>query len=635
MKLLAGNRNWKGALFATGVLVAGCIPDPEPELEDAETPALDGATDERDAAYEPYEEAGLDAAQDASGAIDAGASLDGGYQDAAPVVDASATADASEAAVVLPDAGEVSDASAEAMTPEPSVPPVVGDTFGVTSNKRLVRFDRATGALAWAGAISGLSGEGILGVDVRPKDGALYLLSSAGKLYTVDLTTGAATFKVALSADAADTSAPFGGLSGVDFGLDFNPVVDRLRVVSNGGQNLRINVDTGATTTDGALNPSSPGVSAAAYTNSFASACRTRLFVIDALTATLLLQDPPNDGKLSAVGALGTTMGVVKGFDIESRADGTSQALVATTFASEARIASVDLTTGVASTLSTVALAPGEWLNDVVALPPEQEPTQPRGELLAITEGKRLISFNRAAPGKLCSAQVISGMDQQEIIGADVRPADGALYVLARSGKLYTLAPDTAVATFKSALFADASDSTAPYAGLSGDGFGVGFNPVPDRLRVIGTDGQNLRINVTTGATTTDAPLNPGVPYVSALAYTNSFAGATSTTLYALDSWADSLVRVGGNPASGGACPDDLGNPNCGVVTSIGGLAAGGDVAHVNAFDIDGATGAALAALSLGTNTTSSLFSLDLSTGAALLPGATIGGGERVVALVW
>ena len=37
------------------------------------------------------------------------------------------------------------------------------------------------------------------------------------------------------------------------FGVDFNPVADRLRIVSNTGQDLRANVDTGATTVDGAL----------------------------------------------------------------------------------------------------------------------------------------------------------------------------------------------------------------------------------------------------------------------------------------------------------------------------------------------------------------------------------------------
>ena len=48
-------------------------------------------------------------------------------------------------------------------------------------------------------------------------------------------------------------------LSGTAFGFDFNPTVDRIRVVSDTGQNLRLNPDTGAVAAvDGALNQGRP-----------------------------------------------------------------------------------------------------------------------------------------------------------------------------------------------------------------------------------------------------------------------------------------------------------------------------------------------------------------------------------------
>ena len=84
--------------------------------------------------------------------------------------------------------------------------------------------------------------------------GELYALGSTGRIYTINTTSGAATQKAQLAADSTDATNPFTALDGTDFGVDFNPVVDRLRVVSNTGQNLRINVDTGATITDDALN---------------------------------------------------------------------------------------------------------------------------------------------------------------------------------------------------------------------------------------------------------------------------------------------------------------------------------------------------------------------------------------------
>ena len=118
-----------------------------------------------------------------------------------------------------------------------------GDTIGLTETGKLVTFNRAAPAkLCTSAALSGLgSGENVVGIDTRPADGQLYALTSASKLYTVDKTTAAATLKSTLST----------ALAGSAFGVDFNPVPDRLRVTSNTGQNLRINVDTGATITDG------------------------------------------------------------------------------------------------------------------------------------------------------------------------------------------------------------------------------------------------------------------------------------------------------------------------------------------------------------------------------------------------
>ena len=147
-------------------------------------------------------------------------------------------------------------------------------------------FNRAAPAVRTAVAITGLqSGEQLLGIDIRPGGmpaGELYALGSTGRVYTINITSGAATQKSQLAADSADATNPFTALDGTDFGVDFNPVVDRLRVVSNTGQNLRINVDTGATITDDALNSAGAtrtGISATAYTNSFAAACRTTLLL--------------------------------------------------------------------------------------------------------------------------------------------------------------------------------------------------------------------------------------------------------------------------------------------------------------------------------------------------------------------
>jgi hypothetical protein len=125
-------------------------------------------------------------------------------------------------------------------------------------------------------------------------------------------------------------------LTGTAFGVDFNPAADRLRVVSDNGQNLRHNVNAGGTTnTDTALTypPATTtvsGVVAAAYTNNDLDAdTGTTLYDIDAALDQVAIQAPANSGQLSPIGKLGVDAGaaagrktVDAGFDIYSTVRG-------------------------------------------------------------------------------------------------------------------------------------------------------------------------------------------------------------------------------------------------------------------------------------------------------------------------
>ena len=154
--------------------------------------------------------------------------------------------------------------------------------------------------------ITGLqSGESIIGLDMRPLNGQLYGLGSTGKIYTINASSGAATLAFALSVP----------LSGNSFGFDFNPVVDRIRIVSNTGQNLRFNPNDGTTIVDGNLNPGSPSITAVAYNNNFAGTTSTMLFAIDYTTDKLYRLNPPNDGTLILIGSLGIDISSANGFD--------------------------------------------------------------------------------------------------------------------------------------------------------------------------------------------------------------------------------------------------------------------------------------------------------------------------------
>ncbi len=209
--------------------------------------------------------------------------------------------------------------------------------YGVDNANMLSIFDLTAPGFAVTKAITGLqAGETILGMDMRPATGQLYALGSSSRIYTVNLSSGAAV--------AVGTAAFTPALSGTSFGFDFNPTVDRIRVVSNTGQNLRLDPNTGlVAVVDLPLNPGTPAVSSAAYTNNFAGATTTTLYVIDATTDKLYIQMPPNNGTLVEVGSLGINIGADNGFDIGGR---TGKAYGLFSIGSITKLYTLDLTNG-------------------------------------------------------------------------------------------------------------------------------------------------------------------------------------------------------------------------------------------------------------------------------------------------
>jgi hypothetical protein len=153
------------------------------------------------------------------------------------------------------------------------------------------------------------AGETVVGMDMRPLNGRMYALGSSSRLYTVDLAT--ATFTQVGSGVFATL------LNGTSFGFDFDPVTDRIRVVSNTGQNLRINPSDITVVVDPNLSPTGVNVAAAAFNNNFKGANTTTLYVIDHATDRLYTQEP-NTGVLTAVGELKVDATGANGFDIIS-----------------------------------------------------------------------------------------------------------------------------------------------------------------------------------------------------------------------------------------------------------------------------------------------------------------------------
>ena len=149
--------------------------------------------------------------------------------------------------------------------------------------------------------ITGLqSGERVLGLDFRPRNGQLYALGSNSRVYIVIPATGVATFAFSVRTIAGMEVR----LSGTSFGFDFNPQVDRLRIISNTGQNLRIVPDNaatgsrGTTFVDGIINPQPASITGVAYDNNVAGTPTTELYALDATVDVMYEINLPNAGRL-------------------------------------------------------------------------------------------------------------------------------------------------------------------------------------------------------------------------------------------------------------------------------------------------------------------------------------------------
>ncbi len=215
-------------------------------------------------------------------------------------------------------------------------------------------------------------GEKLVGMDFRVAKGVLYALGRTGQLYTIDVNT--AELK---PLGQGRLQVP---LRGMRFGVDFNPALDRIRVVSDQGMNLRLHPDTGAMIDFDPVAPgvqadpslryadgdvqhgNAPQVVAAAYTYNLKNEKLTTNYAIDQRLGTLVIQgskegvepvESPNLGVLRTVGELGTGPLVEAAFDIADVGN-TPLAALRTEADNRTRLYRIDLSTGKATLLGTV-----------------------------------------------------------------------------------------------------------------------------------------------------------------------------------------------------------------------------------------------------------------------------------------
>ncbi len=484
-------------------------------------------------------------------------------------------------------------------------------------------------------------GQRLVGMDFRPNTGELFALgynanSKQALLYKINVITAQAkpVSNTLITLDLGD---------GESVTFDFNPTVDRIRVMGANRTNYRLNPNNGTiAAVDGNLKYNSsdrnagrfPRVIAGAYTNSFIGATSTTLYDIEANAGVLAIQNPPNDGVLNTVGSLGIRFDVNSIADIDISYDARYNSLVQSNPAylvvgnktSGSTLYWLNLRNGAPQALDKIGI--DDVVENIAILIERKVSPNVRGNLVyAVTMNNNLISFDSELPGTIRSLVSITGIASgQTLIGTDFRPNTGELFGLGYNSatgaaRLYTIDLQTGVAT--------AVGTSDVNLELGTGAIGFDFNPTVDRIRVEGTNGNNYRLNPVTGdiaATDGDlkfaaADANAGeTATIGSVAYTNSFMGATSTTLYVYDDVLNILVTQ---------IP-----PNDGVLNTIGASGVMQDGADATS-DLDiyfnGDTNVAYfsANPSYAFNSADNFYTIDLQTGAATLVG-TIGGGIAV-----
>lgn len=221
---------------------------------------------------------------------------------------------------------------------------------------------------------------------------------------------------------------------------------------------------------------------------------------------------------------------------------------------------------------------------------------------VALVDGNKLVTFDTETRAVSASVDV-TGVDS--LAGIDQRPADNLLYGVSLSGDVVTIDTATGAATVKSSL----SEKLASYEGAI-----VDFNPMADRLRLMGTDGTNHRVNVDDGAVTVDgslayenADMHAGeTPAIVAAAYINSFGKPEATAMFDIDATIVGLIQQV--------------SPNDGTLAAIGKL--GIDSGSSYAFDIHATEDLTNTAYLVVDNV---LYTVDLESGAAKEWGAIDG----------
>lgn len=196
-----------------------------------------------------------------------------------------------------------------------------------------------------------------------------------------------------------------------------------------------------------------------------------------------------------------------------------------------------------------------------------------------VNEAGTLFRFDTALPSAVTTIGPVGFLPE----GIDFRPGTNSLYAIdvgPNTTQVYTLDVNSGAATAVGSGF---PSTGVNYNLLQNSSFGFDFNPTtlqPDdsmRVRLVATNGTNLRLNSSTGqiavVDTNLAFVTGASPFIDGAAYINNLpVSSGATALYDMDSRNDDLLLQ--NP------------PNAGTVTTVGGFGLSIDAQQGIGFDI-------------------------------------------------
>lgn len=422
--------------------------------------------------------------------------------------------------------------------------------------------------------LSGMgSGQEMMCMDYNPRDGKLYLLgynhnTSTAQLYWINTTNWSAN-----TIGSSNTSMDFNDNESLS--LDFNAMLDNtIRITGSDGNGYWMDANNGTMVgtsyssmdyANGDVNSGSANIAAMTHSNSFYGSDANTMYGFDLSNGFIVRFDEDNESEVHSVGLssiflLGAdgNIGMDSWYD-ESNHENNMYMTASTLLSGGAHLYSLN-NSGIATDMGTVGS--GNMTIRDIAMENMHEDNQPLDghEMVGLTLNLRnLIWFDSEHPDRIRDVKHINGMASGEkMMAIDYRPSDGHMYGLGwnesnQQSHLYRIDYDN-TSSIATAVMIGASNNI-DLGSSDHHNMGFDFNPVSDRIRLVGYNGMNAQIDADNGTMTMDTSMSYAIGDINtglmadmgAIAHTNSYDNANNTQLLGLDFTLGALVNFYSN----------------------------------------------------------------------------------------